>query len=204
MIRIWRRAALSALVLVACLGMPYASQAQEFPLGTYQATMVNLDRVFPRNSVQRIIVRLDRLTPAEEARRMGELLREDGQTGLKDALWNREVGSFQIDQRLAQPIAAAFDLMDGDLHRLILIIPRDIGVRELWGSSAAVSYPFTVIELDVDASGMGSGEVLPATRIRLRPDQHVEFDEFGVLPLRLLNVQRLKARVLHISPPAGR
>jgi hypothetical protein len=192
MTKVWGRAALLGLLAVAWLGIPGTSEAQEFPLGTYEARMVNTDRIFPRNTVQRIVVRLNQLTPVEDARRMGDLLREDGQTGLKDVLWNREVGSFQIDQRLAQPIAAAFDIVDGEYHRLILIVPRDIGVRELWGRTSSASYPFTVIELDVDANGNGSGEILPATRIRLRPDRHVEFDEFGVLPLRVLNVRRIK------------
>lgn len=190
MTRLWRRATLLGLLAVTWLGIPGASEAQDFPLGTYEAILVNTDRVFPRNTVQRIRVRLHQITPVEDARKMGDLLRENGQDALKDALWNREVGSFQIDQRLAQPIAAAFDLTQGDLHRLILIIPRDIGVRELWGNTASASYPFTVVELDVDANGNGSGEILPATRIRLRPDRHVEFDEFSVMPLRVLNVRR--------------
>lgn len=164
------------------------SSSQAVPLGTYQATMVNLDTVFPRNTVDRITIRLDRLTPPEEAARLKEQLRTKGQAALEAKLWDRQVGTVQVQGQIAVPIAAAKDFAADGLHRLILIVPRDIGFRELWRNSRSSDYPFTVVELDVDDQGRGSGEILPAARLSVREDGRVEFDNFAFQSLRVLNV----------------
>jgi hypothetical protein len=175
----------AALLSVASL--PAAAQGP-VPLGTYQATLVNLDTVFPRNTVDRITIKLDRLTPPDEAARLKEQLRTKGQAALQAKLWDRQVGTVQVVGHLAQPIAAARDFEGDGFHRLILIVPRDIGFRELWRNSRSNDYPFTVVELDIDDQGRGSGEILPAARLSVRDDGKVQFDQFAFQSLRLLNV----------------
>lgn len=152
---------------------------------------MDVGNVLPRTSAERLTLRVERLTSDEEIESLAALQQDARQEALRQALVDREVGRVQVGQGLSYPIAAAlaFDGRDG-LRHLVLVIARPISFGEIFAASRSVDYPFSVVELDLDEAGAGSGELNVAARISLAADGRVVVDDLAVLPLRILDVER--------------
>lgn len=157
--------------------------------GTYTGILVDPATVFPRDLTHFFTVRLERLTPQSDLEQMVELLREEGQDALEDELWKREVGTIQIDQSLAYPIAAAVRFNgDHDMGHLVLVINRPMSIGEVFNATRSTDYPFSIIEIDLAQDGPTSGEMLVAAQMRFTGDDLV-VRNLAFQPVRLLNVE---------------
>lgn len=191
-------AALGAALLAACAAgtaapapSPTAGGAAA-ATGRYSAILMDLGNVLPRPSAERLTIWVDRLTPPAEIDRLAALQEEARQDALRDALAGEEVGRVQVGQGLSYPISAALAFEGRDeLRHLVLVIARPITLGELLGTGRSLDYPFSVIELDLDDAGAGSGELNVAARIALNADGRIVVDDLAVRPLRILDVERV-------------
>lgn len=158
--------------------------------GRYHGILVNPQTVYPRDLANRLTIRVDRLTTPEEADRMAEILRDRGNDALEDELWKKDVGRIQIDQGLGYPIAAALAFEEEGMDRLVLVITRPISIGEIFSASRSADYPFSVVALDLGEDGEGSGELVVAAQLHFGDDGRLLVDEYGAVPLRILNVDR--------------
>lgn len=157
--------------------------------GRYTGVLVDPATTFPRELTHHLEVNLERLTPASELERMVEILERGGQDALDHELWNKEVGTIQIDNDLAHPIAAAF-LMDGQhgVGHLVLVVDRPMSIGEVFTASRSTNYPFSVIEIDLEEGGEAtSGEMMVAAQMRYAADT-LQIENLAFQPLRILNV----------------
>ena len=192
-------AAVATLLLmpaVAGAQAPTAAAAAEEPAaaemtGRYDGILVDVQAIYPRELAERVTVRVESLTSDAEADRMAEILRDRGNDALEDELWKKDVGRIQIGQGLGYPIAAAlaFEGAEGMDH-LVLVITRPISVGEIFAASRSADYPFSVVSLDLDEDGEGSGELVPAARLHFGSDGRLIVDDYGFQPLRILRVER--------------
>jgi len=187
-------AALLLIALAAAAATPQAPAAEEAlaaeMTGKYTGILVDTHAVYPRELAQRLTVRLDRLTTEAEADRMAEILRDRGHDALEDELWKKDVGRIQIDQGLGYPIAAALAFEEEGMDRLVLVITRPISIGEIFSASRSADYPFSVVALDLGEDGEGSGELVVAAQLHFGDDGRLLVDEYGAVPLRILNVDR--------------
>lgn len=186
----------TAALVATCLAFsgltsaPSLAAVGESPIGTYTGRLVNLTPIFPRHSTTTLTLRLKRLTTAEEAQKMADVLRRKGEVALQDELWKQEAGSLQIDGHVGLPVAAALWSEDEAGGHLVLVINRPISLREFWNMSRSKDYPFTIVELDLASDGHGSGEMVAAAKIDITKDSTVQIESLGVIPLRILRLQR--------------
>ena len=110
---------------------------------------------------------------------------------LEEALGEDTVGRVQIGERTSDRLAYARRFADDEGEHLILVSRRPIAFGEFFRSARSVDYLFTVIQLDLDRDGRGSGEVLTAARFRLHDDGEIELENFDFVAARLLAVQPL-------------
>lgn len=160
---------------------------------SFVGTLADLGDRLPRQTTQPVKIWIDRLTSDSEAEHLSEVVRAKGQNALEQALFEDSVGRLQIGDRLGYPIAFARRFVDADGEHLLLIAQRPISFREIFRNTRSRDYPFTVVELDLDVSGHGSGEVLSAARIRTRRNGEIE----------LLNLDVRAGRLLAVAPVGG-
>lgn len=191
-------AAATAALIAACAagtaatGPSPAAEGTDAMTGRYRAILMDVGNLLPRTSAERLDIRVERLTPDDEIARLADLQQDFRQQALRDELFDREVGRVQVGQGLSYPIAAAlaFEGPDG-LRHLVLVIARTISFGEIFTASRSVDYPFSVIELDLDDAGDGSGELNVAARVSLNADGRILVDDLALRPLRIRDVQRV-------------
>lgn len=135
-----------------------------------------------------VVIHIDHYSSDEEVANLREVLASKGPAALREALWDLEAGYIRVRGGLGYPIAAARSHPQADGGRLIrLMIDRPLSFREAALNLRSVDYPFSYIELHLDASGKGDGKLIAAAKVSL--DGHtVNIVSFGVQPFRLLNV----------------
>ena len=67
------------------------------------------------------------------------------------------------------------------------MIDRPISQREVIKNSRTVDYPFSFIEIKLDAQRQGRGSSTPAAKVRMSGDT-LDVESFSPQPLRLLTV----------------
>jgi len=195
-----RRLAIAfAVVVLAGLSLqPVRAQVQtpqrQTPVvnTTFVANVFNLGDLGSRAFATTLRVHVDQLTPETEAARLTSILRVRGERTLENELAKRDVGYLQIDSRLPERLAAAFlTEVDGERH-LVLITERTVSPREIWRNTRSADYRFRVIELTLDDSGHGGGNMLAAARFRIEKDGTLGARNLGFIPWRVLNLRALE------------
>lgn len=177
-------------VLLVLVGASFAAAAEARE--TYTGYVVPSAGIFPRTGGQRLVVTLDKYTTPEETENLVATLKSKGKKGFEKAIWDLEVGRLRVGERLSYPIATAHLHQDPELgtQRIVLLLSRPIAYSEIARSSRSQQYPFTLVELAVDGSGTGSGEMIVAAKIEMRKDGVVEIENLEAQPLRILKVER--------------
>jgi len=190
------RAPLRLLIAGACaLGMA-AGVARGAPqtrtvLERFTAMAVNMGDPWPvsAGTVEIVIHRWS--TEAEREALVGVLM-DRGSDALLSALQDAPaVGYIRTPNSLGYDLHFAQDLPGEDGgRRVILATDRPIGFWEATNRPRTIDYPFTVIEIRLNADGEGEGKMSIATRITgNRRGKLIEIEDYATQPVRLLSVR---------------
>jgi len=139
-----------------------------------------------------IDIRINRYNTDEEIKELADLLLENGQDALRRALEKRDVGQLSATGRVGVPIAIARrHLVDGKTI-VRVVTARNLSFVELRNSGRSVDYPFTILELNLDESGKGTGTAIAAASIRFNKKKKIyEIESFqhGTSVNKLVNVK---------------
>ncbi len=159
---------------------------------TFLANVFTAGDLGSRATATTLRVRVENLTAQSEASRLTSILRVRGERTLENELAGRDLGYLQIGNRFPERLKAAFlTEVDGERH-LVLITQRELSRREIWNSARSADYRFRVVELTLDASGHGQGNMLAAARFRIEKDGTLGTRNLGFLPWRVLNLRALE------------
>ena len=79
-------------------------------------------------------------------------------------------------------------LPDGG-KRIVLAMDRYIGFGEARNQPRSIDYPFTLLQIHVDAAGKGEGKMAVATKISFDKDKkQIELENYASEPVRLNNL----------------
>ncbi len=134
----FRSAAITGLLLFTALGASAASPwGRTWSPGgvraAYRAFIPSPEGRYPRSAGSWIEVRINNFTTEREARSIVDMYNDGDELPLRRVLGNRNIGTLQIGDRLAQPLAAAWRIRDLSGEHLVLLVPRDAAVRDLFG-----------------------------------------------------------------------
>src|SRR6185312_3656157 len=102
---------------------------------------------------------------------------------------NMEGGYSRVKGGLGYPVAAARSKPDAGGGRVIrLMIDRPLSSREEANSLRSADYPFSYVELHLDAGGKGDGMFIAAAKVTLDVNNTVDIESLGVQPFKLLDV----------------
>jgi hypothetical protein len=135
-----------------------------------------------------VVIHIDHYSSDQEIANLKGVLAAQGPQGLRDALWNLEAGYIRIKGGLGYPVAAASSRPEAGGGRVVrLMIDRPLSFREEANSLRSVDYPFSYVEIHLDANGKGDGKLIVAAKVKLDGNT-VDVESLGVQPFKLLDV----------------
>jgi len=112
---------------------------------------------------------------------------------LVDALQDmKSVGSIRTPQTLAWELryARQFKLPEGG-RRIVLVTDRPIGFREAANSTRSMDYPFSILEIRLNANDEGEGKIFSGSKIYVE-DGELVVENWGTQPTRFNNIKKQK------------
>jgi hypothetical protein len=162
----------------------------------YTATAINTNNA----SMGAIDITVTRWSTDQQRDKLISTLLDKGADKLLDVLQDMPSaghfgapGNLSWDLRFARKIA----LPDGG-ERVVLVTDRRIGFWEATRQPRSFDYPFTVIELRLNADGEGEGKMSLATKIIHDKDQNmITLEDYNLQPVMLTHVKRERAKPLN-------
>ena len=146
-----------------------------------------------RSTMMTVTIHIDGFSPDAEVLGLAETLRDQGSEALLKAM-----GKLKAKGRLAPTGHIGTDIRvirsrptEKGGRRVILVTDRPITFAELRQGSRSRDYEFGIIQLDLDEHGKGEGALLAAAKIKFNDDNTIEFEHYGIDPVRLMNVRKM-------------
>jgi hypothetical protein len=87
--------------------------------------------------------------------------------------------------------AHEFKLDEGG-RRIVLATDRPIGFMEARNQTRTMDYPFTIIEIRLNANDEGEGKFLAGTKIFVDKNKHLVLENYGQQPVRFNEIKKQK------------
>ena len=138
---------------------------------------------------------IDRWSTDAERTKLLALIPEEHKSPQKlvDALQDmKSVGSIRTPQTLAWTLryARQFKLPEGG-RRIVLVTDRPIGFNEARNSARSMDYPFTVVEIRLNANDEGEGKIFGGTKLYVENNELV-VENWGTQPTRFNQIKKQK------------
>jgi len=139
---------------------------------------------------------LERLTTDEERAGLIAAFVEGGQDSLLKALQKvrPRVGYIRTPNSLGYDLQYAYRFLNSDgTSRVIIGTDRPINFWEARNQPRTIDYPFTIIEMRLDAKGQGEGRMAAGTKISKSKDgKTIELENYGISPVALNEIKLQK------------
>ena len=164
--------------------------------------------VIPSGTTATVQINITRWTTAEERGALLAQLQENGQPGLVTSLqkqeetgWvvNRSTSTRSMTTRAAAGTSAPSQRLryawqtdlGGGKRRIVAALDRPIGFVEASRQTRWRDHDVTIITLDVDKKGEGTGQLAMGVQLAFEPKgKKLTIENFGSEPVRLTNVRR--------------
>ena len=184
-----------ALIAVAalCFGLPGARATAQTPDAPLRMTAfaVNMSNV-GRAGANTVEFDIDRWSTDAEREQLITAFNEKGPNGLLSSLQRTtRVGYMRLPNTLGYDLhyARKHPGEDGG-EQIIILTDRRVGFWEARDQPRTMDYPFTLIEVRVNAKGEGEGKLSVATKITYNKKKNtVELENYASEPVRLQNVR---------------
>ncbi len=142
-----------------------------------------------------VLIHISRWSTEMERMRLLETLQEKGPDQLLDQLQDmKSVGTIRTPDSLAYDLRYAHQRPGEDGGRqIVLATDRPIGFWEAVHQPRTIQYPFTVIQMQIDAEGKGKGTLSYATKI-VAHNNTVELENFATQPVMLTEITSKTAK----------
>ena len=186
--RLFRHTFAAAALAVVFLGSSGTAQTRE----RYSAAAINMNR----GASSHIDIVVDRWSTNAERDRLMAVMMERGPEKLLDTLQDLpRVGYFRTPDSIGWDIHFARKMAGEDGgERITLITDRRIGFWEASRRPRTIDYPFTVIEMRINADGEGEGKMSLATKIIAdKQSNTIVLENWDMQPVMLNSIKRERA-----------
>ena len=141
----------------------------------------------------RLTITIDEYTSYEDTLKYLEILKTEGQAGLRKVMEEAEVGWIVPRGQLREPVnfARSIDVEGG---RVINILKtRYLRFLEFaLGTPRSRDYDMTFIQLKIDENGEGEGYMFAGTRLFINDENRLVLEQRGTTPVKLTSVKLKK------------
>jgi hypothetical protein len=139
-------------------------------------------RTFPRWITQ--------YTTDEEIQNFAQLVKDKGTEALRRALEKEDKGRINAVGSTGNQIAVARKRQEGSDTILTIVTARTMPFMELYNNGRTTDYPFGYLQVELDARGQGTGQIMAAAKIKFdkKKGQYV-IESFGNQYIKATNVR---------------
>ncbi len=181
-------------IAVACVAVT-AVVVRTQTLGTperFTAAAINTNRAAAGN----IEIQVDRWSSDAERDKLIHVLETKGADKLLEVLQDLPVkGNFRAPGQLGWDLRFArhYPTDDGG-ERVVLATDRPIGFLEAANQPRSITYPFTIIEMQLNRAGEGEGKMSLATKVIVdKKKNRITLENFDLQPVLLTQVKRVSS-----------
>jgi len=186
-----RRMLLLVLAVVVSLS-PIVSAQEKMTPEAYTGVAIGTGGAFAGRSVS-FDFRITSYTTDDELASFAQLVKDKGQDALKDTLWKQDKGRINLVATTGNDIAVARKRQVGDKTIITIVTVRKMSFGELYNSGRSVDYPFGYLQVTLDATGKGTGQIMAAAKISFnKKSGQYEIESFGNQYIKATNVRTNK------------
>jgi len=183
-----RRMLLLVLAVVVSLS-PIVSAQEKMTPEAYTGVAIGTGGAFAGRSVS-FDFRITSYTTDDELASFAQLVKDKGQDALKDTLWKQDKGRINLVATTGNDIAVARKRQVGDKTIITIVTVRKMSFGELYNSGRSVDYPFGYLQVTLDATGKGTGQIMAAAKISFnKKSGQYEIESFGNQYIKATNVR---------------
>jgi hypothetical protein len=182
-------AAVAFLMMLGGAALAFATQPGESATRDAGVFRGYLDTRSPRGPVQ-ITLRVDAYASDHDLRAVEKVLAERGQEAMFATLGAMKPnGWLNFEHDLGYPVTVLGEQPTGDRRRIVALLNRPLAARELSLNARTVDWPFSLVVLEIDSHGAGSGTFVPAAQAKLDKQGNIAFDDYVRIPFRIMRVR---------------
>jgi hypothetical protein len=168
----------------------------------FSGFIVDSGGAVPRKSSDHFTLHVDQYTTVEEAQALANVLLEKGPETVLKELRKIEKGYVKIGSRLGYGLGLIRSLETEDGGRIIrAVTDRPIQMFELMRNTRSSDHEFGMLEIKLDADGNGSGQLIAAAKVSIKPDGTVEIESMGTRPFQLQKIKLRQPKAKKNEPP---
>ena len=134
--------------------------------------------------------RITQFTTDEQVQNFAQLVKDKGTDALRRALEKEDKGRITPVGSTGNQIAVARKQQQGSETIITVVTARTMPFVELYRNGRTTDYPFGYLQVKLDASGKGSGQIMAAARIRFdKKKAQYEIESFGNQYIKVTNVR---------------
>jgi hypothetical protein len=134
-------------------------------------------------------IHINRWSTDADRTRLFTVLRESGQQALLKELQKMPaVGTIRTPNSVGYDLHYARQTPVGDGRRIAIATDRPIGFLEATDRGRTLDYPFTLLQMQLDHDGKGTGTMTYATKI-VANDDKIELEDLASAPFKLTNIE---------------
>jgi hypothetical protein len=137
--------------------------------------------------------RVTQYTTDEELQNFAQLVKDKGTDALRRALEKEDKGRISAVGSTGNQIAVARKRQQGSETIITIVTARTMPFIELYNNGRTTDYPFGYLQVKLDSTGKGSGQIMAAARIRFdKKKGQYEIESFGNQYIKATNVRPSK------------
>jgi len=137
--------------------------------------------------------RITQYTTDEEVQSFAQLVKDQGTDALRRALEKEDKGRINVVGSTGNQIAVARKRQDGAGAIITVVTARTMPFIELYRNGRTTDYPFGFLQVKLDSSGNGTGQIMAAARIRFdKKKGKYEIESYGNQYIKATNVRPWK------------
>ncbi len=179
-------------LLTLSMAPPAVAQGERF-----QATANNMSGVGRAGVIGPVDIIIDRYSSEQERNRFLAVLSERGPDALLKVFQDApSIGRLAAPGRIGYDIRYAVELpAEGGGRRIVVATDRLMSFMEARNQPRTVDYPFTVVELKLNADGKGEGRASIYAKIEVDTSNNtIVLEDLGIQPVTLMNVRARKRK----------
>jgi hypothetical protein len=134
--------------------------------------------------------RITQYTTDEEVQSFAQLVKDKGADALRRALEKEDKGRINAVGSIGNQIAVARKRRNGSETIITIATARNMPFIELYQNGRTRDYPFGYLQVRLDATGKGTGQIMAAARIRFdKKKGQYEIESFGNQYIKATNVR---------------
>ena len=136
-----------------------------------------------------ITLHVDSFTPSREIEALSRTIGHHGQSAaVADLTRLNARGWIRVGKVLGYevPIIRSFTTTKG--QKIVAVLDQPIEIFDQLRRTRSTTYPFGMVELNLDDNGNGNGRLIAATQAMFTSDGKIEMESYGTRPFRIIGV----------------